>query len=140
MIYLKQGVNGDGLKKILGIKNQVIKKPKRTKDYLHPQWKSLRAKVLRRDNYKCLTCGSNKQLCCHHNYYIEGNQLWEYPLNAFQTLCKDCHDAFHKITPGRDMVRKTGNKKIRKVKPKKKETKHSRLKKKENKFLSRFKV
>jgi hypothetical protein len=37
MIYLKQGVNGYGLKKILGIKNPVIKKPKRTKDYLHPQ-------------------------------------------------------------------------------------------------------
>ena len=138
MIFIKEGISGKNLKHNLKIPNPKTVNFK--KDYSNPKWKSLRVKVLKRDNFKCLNCGSNSNLCCHHNYYIKGNLLWEYPLNAFQTLCKDCHDNFHRITKGSQLVRKNGTKKILTPKPKKKKSKHVKLKIIENKFLKKFKV
>lgn len=37
-----------------------------------------------------------KGLHIHHNYYQIGKLAWEYPLNAFTTLCWNCHETLHK--------------------------------------------
>lgn len=60
------------------------------------EWKLKRLKVLKRDNYKCVECGNTNNLHVHHNYYTNGKKAWEYPLNAFKTLCHLCHETHHK--------------------------------------------
>lgn len=58
-------------------------------------WKLKRLKVLKRDNFKCVECGSTEKLEAHHNYYSNGKMAWEYPMTALKTLCNTCHNNFH---------------------------------------------
>ena len=51
-------------------------------------WKRLREKVLKRDEHKCVGCGSDKDLEIHHKNY-NGNYN---RLNNLQTLCRECHE------------------------------------------------
>lgn len=57
----------------------------------------LRVAVLERDGYKCVTCGSTKQLCVHHK---DGKgRGHKAPLNVMtnlETLCRACHVRLHK--------------------------------------------
>ena len=80
-------------------------KPKKVYKYLHPNWRKLRLDVLERDNNTCVECGSKSNLHCHHEYYLSGFKIWQYPLSALKTLCKSCHDKFHDLHPGKTLVR-----------------------------------
>lgn len=74
-------------------------------EYLNSDyWKGIREEVYKRDDYKCRMCSSNKNLCVHHRNY---NNIGNENLDELSTLCKDCHETFHK------------NKTV-KIKPKKK--------------------
>jgi 5-methylcytosine-specific restriction endonuclease McrA len=66
------------------------------KDQLkHVNWKIVRLFVLRRDNYKCVKCGSkSKSLHIHHTKYV-GKYAWDTPPEFLQTLCKTCHEFEH---------------------------------------------
>lgn len=72
--------------------------------YTNVLWRGLRLEVFKRDNNTCEKCLSNKELNCHHNYYISGRKLWEYPLSCFSTLCRTCHEEFHKKIKGTQLV------------------------------------
>lgn len=74
--------------------------------YQNKQWLKLRSQVFKRDGNKCKKCTSSECLQCHHEYYIFGRKIWEYPITAFITLCKICHEKFHTKTKGRELVRK----------------------------------
>lgn len=68
-------------------------KKRRYKRYLKsPQWKRKRFSVLRRDNFKCVKCGSHKNLQVHHLTY---NHIFNEPLCDLVTLCKKCHRQEH---------------------------------------------
>ena len=131
------------------------------KDYSGTEWKAERFAVLKRDNNKCKVCGSNVKLHCHHNYYVAGRFLWDYPLMCFRTLCEECHTAFHKKTPGyklviwrKDKIREKENFElkhgfdaglcvkapVKKYVPQKKLSKRKKQNIKEKKFLSKFKT
>lgn len=58
-----------------------------------PQWQMKRIEVLLRDDFTCFKCGRKKDIILnvHHKYYLKNKMIWEYPLNAFETLCEDCH-------------------------------------------------
>lgn len=61
--------------------------------------------VKQRDGFKCILCGSKKDLQVHHlNSFSsdEANQI--NPLNGV-TLCKDCHEGFHRIYGKKDNTR-----------------------------------
>lgn len=51
--------------------------------------------VLKRDNYKCINCGSNEKICVHHldgfRKDIPGNNQ----IQKLITLCKKCHSNLH---------------------------------------------
>jgi hypothetical protein len=48
--------------------------------------------VFERDRWECRRCGDKKSpLHVHHKYYLKDNEPWEYPLEAFLTLCERCH-------------------------------------------------
>jgi len=58
------------------------------------QGRNFRAKVLWRDNYTCVRCGSNDKLNAHHILrQISGGT--DTPQNGI-TLCEDCHSSLHK--------------------------------------------
>jgi hypothetical protein len=57
-----------------------------------PAWKTLRLRVLTRDRWTCLECGSKKRLRVHHLQYGPLDQV---PLGWLVTLCEPCHQKAH---------------------------------------------
>ena len=61
--------------------------------YLDPRWQKKRLEVLDRDEWCCQRCYDNEStLHVHHRYYIKKTAIWDYPLEAFLTLCEECHE------------------------------------------------
>ena len=68
-----------------------------------PRWKKFAKKVYARDDYRC-TFDCNVRdipLVAHHKlYYVDDNgfvEPWDYSIDDLQTLCKSCHDIYHKL-------------------------------------------
>lgn len=78
---------------------------------LNDKWHEKRAKVFKRDGYKCQRCGINRNLNCHHTYYVSGKKPWEYPLSALLTLCRECHTGLHSETKVKTRPPKNNHKK-----------------------------
>lgn len=53
---------------------------------LPSNWDSIRVLVFRRDNWRCVLCGSGDNLQCDH---IDG--ALDHQLENLQTLCRSCH-------------------------------------------------
>jgi NUMOD3 motif len=51
------------------------------------------------DEYKCIKCGNEEKLHCHHIEGIRWNPLESADLDNCITVCIDCHEEIHKI-PG----------------------------------------
>ena len=63
----------------------------------HPLWYEKREDIKLRDLNKCVKCGSRIKLAVHHLYYEKSLKAWEYPDEAYITLCESCHNAVHKV-------------------------------------------
>ena len=58
-----------------------------------PRWQKKRLEVFERDEWICQRCCSTEEtLCVHHRYYRPNTEPWDYPLEAFITLCESCHE------------------------------------------------
>ena len=57
-----------------------------------PEWEAKRQAVLKRDEYKCVKCGSQDELQVHHLTY---DHVYNEPLKDLITLCKKCHYKTH---------------------------------------------
>jgi 5-methylcytosine-specific restriction endonuclease McrA len=57
--------------------------------------------VFERDNYKCVKCGEEKPLHCHHIDPVKGNPIESADIDNCITLCKKCHK---KAAQKRDQV------------------------------------
>jgi len=70
---------------------------------LDPRWKTKRQEILKRDNNKCVNCGSEENLQVHHKQYHFSKNLneyrypWEYSDRYLITLCERCHKKGHNI-------------------------------------------
>lgn len=65
-----------------------------------PKWKERRKQILKRDHYQCQWCGNKDNLQIHHKYYSKYPdekkcEPWDYPDEAFITLCDECHKKVH---------------------------------------------
>lgn len=59
-------------------------------------WRRYREAILKRDNYTCQKCKKEKSnLEVHHKLYFEEEAI-NYPPELLITLCKHCHDKWHK--------------------------------------------
>ena len=111
--YSNKGKYKDGRKKVVivfddGRKNLVLPKPEKmlerfgvpvineklkekgNKTFYPKNWYMKKAKILSRDNFKCVGCGSSKVLI-HH---IDGNRRNNKDSNL-STLCPICHKKAH---------------------------------------------
>lgn len=59
-----------------------------------PRWQKKRLRIFERDNWKCQGCGrEDLTLVIHHLYYLSHDiPPWDYPDEALQTLCEECHE------------------------------------------------
>lgn len=64
-----------------------------SEQYLRPEWQQKRLYMLEKADWKCECCEENKglQLHVHHKYYKKQTLLWDYPDEAFEVLCEECH-------------------------------------------------
>ena len=69
----------------------------RTREDETPGYFAWRTRVLKRDGFTCVKCGSNENLQVHHLWgYKENPELAIVDSNGV-TLCKHCHDQYHNI-------------------------------------------
>ena len=62
------------------------------KQYDTDEWRELRERILKRDNYRCVSCfKESKNLHVHHLLYQKGRRIWEVPDFYLVTLCPKCH-------------------------------------------------
>lgn len=60
------------------------------------RWLIKRMEILERDLSVCADCYATESIMhVHHLYYIFGHEPWEYPDEAFVTLCEGCHQEEH---------------------------------------------
>lgn len=63
---------------------------------LDPRWQKKRLKILNRDDWACQACGDKEEtLHVHHITYSKNP--WESKNINLITLCKSCHDIWHKV-------------------------------------------
>lgn len=65
----------------------------RERDDSYDGW---RLQVYRRDRFCCRYCGAKKDLVAHHLYSYTAHIALRTVLDNGVTLCRTCHDAFHK--------------------------------------------
>ena len=64
---------------------------------LDPRWQKKRLERLDASGWACDSCEDKKTtLHVHHRRYIKGREPWEYSLSELMTLCKTCHEDYHK--------------------------------------------
>ena len=56
------------------------------------RWKKKATKRMSMDNYKCVKCGSAKNLAVHHITY---DRLFCEPMDDLITVCNNCHKKIH---------------------------------------------
>lgn len=81
--------------------------PERQSFYMSHEWKNVCSKVYKRDNAKCVRCGSTKDLHIHH---IESfsNKEKRSSLDNLVLLCKVCHHFVHsKKNVNKEYIRNT---------------------------------
>jgi len=64
----------------------------RLADYRDGRWYRLRDAVLSRDSYRCVVCGTEAGIQCHHHWYVGGRKAWEYEVGELSTLCNSHHE------------------------------------------------
>lgn len=73
--------------------------PERQKIHARYQWRAVRQEVLRRDENKCVRCGSgrsvSKSIHMHHIKSWAKNPEYRFDLANIVTLCRQCHQWVH---------------------------------------------
>ena len=59
------------------------------------QYKEWRTSVFKRDGYRCLKCGSKKDIQAHHIKPWKKNKNLRYVVSNGETLCRKCHLEAH---------------------------------------------
>lgn len=60
------------------------------------EYKTWRKAVYKKDNYKCVKCGSKKKLNAHHIKSWKDYPALRYEVENGITLCEECHIQYHK--------------------------------------------
>lgn len=88
-------VKAKGKKAVKTPKNSLTRKEQYQLELKDKRWKDVSIKILKRDGFKCVLCGSSSELQVHHTKYHSDKKAWEYPNSTLVTLCKECHQKVH---------------------------------------------
>lgn len=55
------------------------------------RWKALRYEALKRDDFKCVQCGSRQHLEVDHIVSVRQDAALSFEIENLQVLCKRCH-------------------------------------------------
>lgn len=66
----------------------------------NPKWREKRQRILERDGFHCVICGSSENLIVHHKqYHVTPDGMkyvpWNYDDRYLITVCKNCHQSGH---------------------------------------------
>ena len=96
----------------IGDKKKMTKQcSKRYKEYLlSPEWQQIRHKVLTRDHFTCVLCGSvdsYDDLTEHNVHHVIGKYRFHEQghENSLVTLCGECHRRYHETMDARDWLK-----------------------------------
>ncbi len=81
----------DGTKEIIGSPNVMLA----GKYFLRKELERWKFKVLVRDNFRCLNCESDDNLCAHHIEPWSKNKELRLDSTNGATLCENCHNLYH---------------------------------------------
>lgn len=70
------------------------REPEKRGDLNFKKW---RKEVWKRDNYRCVICGSNKKLNAHHILSVSKHFEFALFINNGITLCEACHKSEHRL-------------------------------------------
>lgn len=73
------------------------------------EWKKLRARSLKRAEYKCEFCGALATMIHHVEYLKKENSVIE-NINHLVACCKKCHDLCHGIRNDKPIIKNLGQK------------------------------
>lgn len=78
----------------------VLRKRKKAQSYLEllrdPRWQKVRLETMQRAGFACERCGDKETtLNVHHKNYKRDRAPWEYEMNNYVCLCRDCHEIVH---------------------------------------------
>lgn len=59
-----------------------------------PKWYAKRDQVFRRDDWRCVRCGTAENIQCHH---ISRERMFNEELTDLVTMCRRCHDSRHEV-------------------------------------------
>ena len=113
----KKGVRDSTIKSFVNYLDRVLKIVKDGQDGIHikveierfsifdrwylnyirrtPAYREWREAVYRRDNHKCIDCGSGKDFQAHHLIPVSKRPDLVFTLSNGVTLCRDCHTKLH---------------------------------------------
>jgi len=67
-------------------------------NYSDRRWIQVRTKIISKDGGYCKVCYNECSAPhVHHKYYVDGNDIWDYPDDALATLCPSCHKQEHAV-------------------------------------------
>lgn len=73
------------------------KKTRSKRKWRSEKYKEWRQAVYKRDNYKCVICGSTHKLNAHHLYSYSNCKTLRYLVKNGVTLCHKHHEQFHYV-------------------------------------------
>lgn len=67
--------------------------------FKHPEWQKKRLKILERDEFACVQCGTDQEMLhVHHTFYWDKEDEappWDYDDDTLISLCESCHKDEH---------------------------------------------
>lgn len=76
--------------------SDALRKQNTNKKRLNHRLATWASSVKKRDDYKCVICGSNEDLHAHHLIRFADSEEDRYRIGNGVTLCKSCHERAHK--------------------------------------------
>jgi len=94
-LLLILAVIGFAVKQLMFERNRKYRRDYYRNEYLQSDaWKRKRYVVLKRDNWRCVHCGS-RATQVHHKRYAK-YKIGKEPIEWLESVCKSCHDSIHR--------------------------------------------
>lgn len=83
--------------------------------FKHPEWQKKRLKILERDEFACVQCGTDQEMLhVHHTFYWDKEDEappWDYDDETLISLCESCHKDEHEqlVNLKRSFMRSLGS-------------------------------